>query len=155
MAFAIHLAQKVVVIIELEQWVYQLMVAPATHLKEHVFPLAGLGSFFIVLGKGLPIPGIDFFEDFPLLTLVVANLELANSFQVPLGGLRILLLITGCLDPVLCLILILLVRVIDNEQGDMGQLVDLIPILYSKTFEKKGSKFQLLVVKCVSKLRLT
>ena len=36
--------------------------------------------FFIVLGEGLPIPGIDFFEDFPLLTLVVANLELANSF---------------------------------------------------------------------------
>ena len=36
--------------------------------------------FFIVLGKGLPVPGIDFFEDFPLLTLVVANLELANSF---------------------------------------------------------------------------
>ena len=35
---------------------------------------------FIVLGEGLPIPGIDFFEDFPLLTLVVANLELANSF---------------------------------------------------------------------------
>ena len=31
-AFAIHLAQKVVVIIELEQWVYQLMVAPVTHL---------------------------------------------------------------------------------------------------------------------------
>ena len=31
--------------------------------------------FFIVLGEGLPIPGIDFFEDFPLLTLVVANLE--------------------------------------------------------------------------------
>ena len=36
--------------------------------------------FFIVLGEGLPIPGIDFFEDFPLLTLVVANLELENSF---------------------------------------------------------------------------
>ena len=36
--------------------------------------------FFIVLGKGLPIPGIDFFEDFPLLTMVVANLELVNSF---------------------------------------------------------------------------
>ena len=36
--------------------------------------------FFIVLGKGLPIPGIDFFEDFPLLTLVVASLEPANSF---------------------------------------------------------------------------
>ena len=35
---------------------------------------------FIVLGEGLPIPGIDFFEDFPLLTLAVAaNLELANS----------------------------------------------------------------------------
>ena len=31
-AFAIHVAQKVVVIIELEQRVYQLMVAPATHL---------------------------------------------------------------------------------------------------------------------------
>ena len=31
-AFAIHMAQKVVVIIELEQWVYQLMVAPVTHL---------------------------------------------------------------------------------------------------------------------------
>ena len=76
------------------------------------------GVFFIMLGEGLPIPGIDFFEDFPLLTLVVANLELANSFRVPLGGLRILLLITGCLDPMLCLILILLVRVIDNEQGD-------------------------------------
>ena len=74
--------------------------------------------FFIVLGKCLPTPGIHFFEDFPLLILVVANLELANSFQVPLGGLRVLLLITGCLDPVLCLILILLVRVIDNEQGD-------------------------------------
>ena len=74
--------------------------------------------FFIVLGKGLPIPGIDFFEDFPLLTLVVANLELANSFWVPLGGLRILLLITSCLDPMLCLVLILLVRVIDNKQGD-------------------------------------
>ena len=40
----------------------------------------GAWVFFIVLGKGLPIPGIDFFEDFPLLTLVVANLELVNSF---------------------------------------------------------------------------
>ena len=37
---------------------------------------------FMVLGEGLPIPGIDFFEDFPLLTLaVVANFELANSLQ--------------------------------------------------------------------------
>ena len=35
---------------------------------------------FIVLGEGLPIPEIDFFEDFSLLTLAVAaNLELANS----------------------------------------------------------------------------
>ena len=74
--------------------------------------------FFIVLGEGLPTPGIGFFEDFPLLTLMVTNLELANSFQVPLGGLRILLLITGCLDPMLCLVLTLFVRVIDNEQGD-------------------------------------
>ena len=74
--------------------------------------------FSIVLGKGLPIPQIYFFEDFPLLTLVVANLELANSFQVPLGGLRFLPFITSCWDPMLCLVLILLVRVIDNEQGD-------------------------------------
>ena len=78
----------------------------------------GAWVFFIVLGNGLPIPGIDFFEDFPFLTLVVVNLELGNSFQVPLEGLRILLLITGCLDPMLCLVLILLVRVIDKEQGD-------------------------------------
>ena len=63
-----------------------------------------------MLGEGLPIPGIDFFEDFPLLTLMVANLELENSFQVPLGGLRILLLVTGCLDPMLCLVLILFVE---------------------------------------------
>ena len=40
---------------------------------------------FIVLCEGLPIPGIDFFEDFPLLTLAVtANLELENSLSVPL-----------------------------------------------------------------------
>ena len=41
--------------------------------------LGGTAVTFIVLGEGLPIPGIDFFEDFPLLTLAVANLELANS----------------------------------------------------------------------------
>ena len=42
--------------------------------------LGGMVVTFIVLGEGLPIPGIDFFEDFPLLTLAVAaNLELANS----------------------------------------------------------------------------
>ena len=69
----------------------------------------GMAVTFIVLGEGLPIPGIDFFEDFPLLTLAVANLELENSLQVPLGELEILPFITGCLDPVLCLILILLV----------------------------------------------
>ena len=39
----------------------------------------GAWVFFIVLGESLPIPGIYFFEDFPLLTLVVANLELVNS----------------------------------------------------------------------------
>ena len=76
------------------------------------------GVFFIVLGEDLPIPGIDFFEDFHLLTLVVANLELVNSFRVPLGGLRILLFITSCLDPMLCLVLIPLVRVINNEKVD-------------------------------------
>ena len=48
----------------------------------------------IVLGEGLPIPGIDLFEDFPLLTLAVAKLELANSLQVPLGGLKILPFVT-------------------------------------------------------------
>ena len=111
--------------------------------------------FFIVLGEGLPIPGIDFFEDFPLLTLVVANLELANSFWVPLGGLRILLLITSCLDPMLCLILILLVEGYWWWTRWQGQLVDLIPVLYSKIFEKKGSKLQLHMVKCASKLGLT
>ena len=62
---------------------------------------------FIVLGEGLPTPEIDFFEDFPLLTWAVANLELVNSLQVPLGGLEILPFITSCLDPMLCLILIL------------------------------------------------
>ena len=41
--------------------------------------LGGMVVTFIVLGEGLPIPGIDFFEDFPLLTLAVANLELVNS----------------------------------------------------------------------------
>ena len=40
----------------------------------------GAWVFFIVLGEGLPIPCMDFFKDFPLLTLVVGNLELANSF---------------------------------------------------------------------------
>ena len=35
--------------------------------------------FFIVLSEGLPMPGIDFFEDFPLLTQMVANFEQANS----------------------------------------------------------------------------
>ena len=29
----------------------------------------GMLVTFGVLGEGLPIPGIDFFEDFPLLTL--------------------------------------------------------------------------------------
>ena len=53
---------------------------------------------FMVLGEGLPIPGIDFFEDFPLVTLAVAaNFELANSLQVPLGGLEIFPFITSSL----------------------------------------------------------
>ena len=67
----------------------------------------GMAVTFIVLGEGLPIPEIDFFEDFPLLTLTVANLELVNSFQVPIGGLEILPFVTSCLNPMLCLILIL------------------------------------------------
>ena len=63
--------------------------------------LGGMAVTFIVLGEGLPIPGIDFFKDFPLLNLAVANLELANSLQVPLGGLEILPFVTSCLDPIL------------------------------------------------------
>ena len=40
----------------------------------------GMLVTFNVLGEGLPIPGIDFFEDFPLLTLaVLASFELVNS----------------------------------------------------------------------------
>ena len=69
----------------------------------------GMAVTFLVLGEGLPIPGTDFFEDFPLLTLAVGSLELVNSLQVPLGGLEILPFITGCLDPMWCLVLILLV----------------------------------------------
>ena len=37
------------------------------------------GHFHSAGMKVLPIPGIDFFEDFPLLTLAVANLEPVNS----------------------------------------------------------------------------
>ena len=69
--------------------------------------LGGTAVTIIVLGEGLPIPGIDFFEDFPLLTLALANLELVNSLQVPLGGLEILPFFTGSLDPILCFVLIL------------------------------------------------
>ena len=69
--------------------------------------LGGAVVTSIVLGEGLPIPGIDFFEEFPLLTLAAANLELVNALQVPLGGLEILPFVTGCLDPILCLVLIL------------------------------------------------
>ena len=68
----------------------------------------GMLVTFKVLGEGLPIPGIDFFEDFPLLTLaVLTSFELANSLQVPLGGLNIFPLSTSNLVPMLCLILIL------------------------------------------------
>ena len=63
-----------------------------------------------MLGECLPIPGIDFLEEFALLTLAVANLELVNSFSVPLGGLSILPFVTGGLDPMLCLVLILSVE---------------------------------------------
>ena len=41
-AFAVHIAQKVVVIIKLEQQVYQLMAAPDHHLQEYVILVAGL-----------------------------------------------------------------------------------------------------------------
>ena len=44
----------------------------------------GTAVTFIVLGEtfkgeGLPIPGIDFFEDFPLLSFAIASLDLMNS----------------------------------------------------------------------------
>ena len=55
---------------------------------------------FIVLGEGLPIPGIDFFEDFPLLMLAV-----------------ILPFLTSCLDPMLCLNLILLLGILLMNRG--------------------------------------
>ena len=72
----------------------------------------------MVLGEGLFIPGIDFFEDFPLPTLAVAaNFELANSLQVPLGGLKIFPLVTGRLDPMLYLILILLYLDLNMNRG--------------------------------------
>ena len=49
----------------------------------------GMLGTFTVDGDGLPIPGIDFLEDFPLLTLaVLANFELANSLWVSFGGLH-------------------------------------------------------------------
>ena len=71
MVFHVPMAQKVVVILELEQLVY---------LSVEMWGfLGGMAVTFIVLGEGLPIPGIDFFENFPLLTLAVANLELVNS----------------------------------------------------------------------------
>ena len=67
-----------------------------------------------MLCESLPVPGIDFLEDFPLLTLAVANLELGNSFRVPLGGLSILPFVVGGLDPKLEPML----RIINNEQGN-------------------------------------
>ena len=108
-AFAVHIAQKVEVIVELEQGI-SVDGCSCSLLVGTLVSFNGAWVIFIVLVKGLPIPGIDFFEAFPLLTLVVANLELVNSFCVPLGRLRILLLITSSLDPMLCLILILLVE---------------------------------------------
>ena len=79
----------------------------------------GMLATFMVLGEGLPIPGIDFFEDFPLLTLAVAaNFKLANSLWVPLGGLKIFPLITSSLVLMLCLILILKYLDFINDVGD-------------------------------------
>ena len=78
MVFAIHGAQKVVVILKLEQLEYLLMAAPHQPMEMWV-SLAEWQSLFIVLGEGLPLPGLDFFEDFPLLTLALANLELVNT----------------------------------------------------------------------------
>ena len=85
---------------------------------ETVGCLGGTVVIFMMLGEGLPIHGIDFFEGFPLPTLAVAaNFELANSLQVPLGGLKIFSLVTSGLDPMLCLILILLYLDLNTKRG--------------------------------------
>ena len=103
---------------------------------ETIGSLGGMVVTFIVLGEGLPIPGIDSFEDFPLLTLAVAaNLELANSLWVPLGGLKILPFVTSCLDPMLCLILILLLwDLIMNRGTESTSQIDLHFIQQNLTF---------------------
>ena len=63
---------------------------------------------FAVFGDSLPIPEIDFLEDFPLLTLAVLdNFEIANFLQVPFGRLDNFPFSTGSLVLMLCLILIL------------------------------------------------
>ena len=42
--------------------------------------------FFIVLSRGLPIPGIDFFEDFPLLTFASGCQCRASKFFPSASG---------------------------------------------------------------------
>ena len=56
-------------------------VGPSSSLVVTDDCFCGMLITFGVLGEGLPIPGIDFFDDFPLLNLAgLANFELANSF---------------------------------------------------------------------------
>ena len=87
---------------------------------------------------------------FKILTLAVAaNLELANSLWVPLGGLKILPFVTGCLDPMLCLILILLFwDLLMNRGMELTSWIDLCFIQQNLTFMVwKGYQFAFMMVK--------
>ena len=98
----------------------------------------GAWVFFIELGEGLPIPGIDFFEDFPLLTLVVAQFRTSKFFLSTSGRTQNLAPYYWLLGPNAVSCFHPAVRVIDNKQGDGGWIVNLIPILYSKFLKRKG-----------------
>ena len=63
-AFGIHGDQKVVVILKLEQLECLLTAAPHHYPIETQDCFGGMVVTFIVLGEDLPIPGIDFFEEF-------------------------------------------------------------------------------------------
>ena len=66
----------------------------------------GMLGTFAVVGDGVPILGIDFLEDFPLLILAVqANFELGNSSEFLL--VDIFPFSTGSFVLMLCLIVIL------------------------------------------------
>ena len=74
-----HTTHGVVVTSELEQAGMLVGGCPMLLLVEADGCSGGTLATFMVLSEGLPIPGIDFFEDFPLLTLAVAaNFDLSK-----------------------------------------------------------------------------